>query len=129
MADLMFNPDYVQDGNTCIPSVLNPLWDCQNPDNNGKTDDLAGWNFAVERVSPYPYNANDKHYHGTHVAGIAAANGDYIGVSPHSRILPVRVLDSGGSGSSGGVIAGMDYVAGRPNGPILADAMNLSLGV
>ena len=74
------------------------------------------------------YNADDQNGHGTHVAGTIGAklNGvGVIGVAPGARIVPVRVLDRNGSGTTSGVIAGVDYVAanGRPG-----EVANMSLG-
>ncbi|MEY3657986.1 MAG: hypothetical protein RL425_747 [Pseudomonadota bacterium] len=70
----------------------------------------------------------DGNGHGTHVAGTIAAKNDAIGVvgvAPGAPLVAVRVLDSRGSGSNSGVIAGVDYVAGaaRPG-----DVANMSLG-
>lgn len=65
--------------------------------------------------------------HGTHVAGIAAAADNAfgtIGVAPEAEIVAVKVLSAEtGSGSFGGVIAGIVYAA--DNG---ADVINMSLG-
>lgn len=70
----------------------------------------------------------DENGHGTHVAGtIAALNNSIgvIGVAPGAPVVAVRVLDRAGSGTTSGVIAGVDYVArtGRPG-----DVANMSLG-
>ncbi len=73
-------------------------------------------------------DANDQNGHGTHVAGTIAAKANgvgVIGVAPGATLVSVRVLDRQGSGSTSGVIAGVDYVAanGQPG-----DVANMSLG-
>lgn len=66
--------------------------------------------------------------HGTHVAGTVAAIDNsigVIGVAAGATVIPVKVLNSRGSGSYSGVIAGVDHVAanGAPG-----DVANMSLG-
>src|SRR5690625_4003952 len=61
--------------------------------------------------------------HGTHVAGIIAANGEIKGVAPDAEIYAYRALGPGGSGSSIQVIAAMEKAL--EDG---VDIMNLSLG-
>lgn len=61
--------------------------------------------------------------HGTHVAGTVA--GTRYGVARGASIVPVRVLDCVGDGSSSGIISGLDWVARHGSGPRVA---NLSLG-
>ncbi|KAG8906669.1 subtilisin-like serine protease [Tulasnella sp. 403] len=53
----------------------------------------------------------DDNGHGTHCAGIAAGN--IYGVARNSRLIAVKVLNSGGSGAWSDVIGGVDYVVGR----------------
>jgi len=63
--------------------------------------------------------------HGTHVAGTVA--GTTHGVAKSARVVPVRVLDCGGSGLTSSVIAGVDWVAA--NHPVGTPGVaNLSLG-
>lgn len=62
---------------------------------------------------------NDGHSHGTHVAGTII---DCVGSAPVS-ILPVRVLNNQGSGTSSIVASGIKYAADHG-----ADVINLSLG-
>lgn len=61
--------------------------------------------------------------HGTHVAGTIA--GERYGVAKRTNLYAVRVLDCVGSGTSSGVIAGLDWVAKNARRPAVA---NLSLG-
>ncbi|WCE30061.1 S8 family serine peptidase [Vibrio sp. SCSIO 43137] len=71
---------------------------------------------------------DDGHGHGTHVAGtIAAINNDIdvVGVAAGATVVPVKVLNRRGSGSTSGVIAGIDYVAANA---LHGDCANMSLG-
>ncbi|GAB2739623.1 S8 family peptidase [Nocardioides pakistanensis] len=61
--------------------------------------------------------------HGTHVAG--TVGGSAYGVAKAVTLRPVRVLDCQGSGTTSGVIAGVDWVTANASGPSVA---NMSLG-
>ena len=63
--------------------------------------------------------------HGTHVAG--TVGGTTYGVAKGVTLVPVRVLDCGGSGTWSGVIAGIDWAASNHASGTPAVA-NLSLG-
>src|SRR6266542_1625851 len=55
----------------------------------------------------------DGNGHGTHVAGIAAAidNGvGVVGVAPGARLWAIKVMDNTGAGTTGSVIQGIDFV-------------------
>ncbi|WP_225822176.1 S8 family peptidase [Streptomyces naphthomycinicus] len=67
--------------------------------------------------------AQDGNGHGTHVATTIA--GSTYGVAKKAKIVAVRVLDDNGSGTTAGVIAGVDWVTAHHSGPSVA---NLSLG-
>ncbi|MFF7884930.1 S8 family peptidase [Streptomyces sp. NPDC007896] len=67
--------------------------------------------------------AQDGNGHGTHVATTIA--GSTYGVAKKAKIVAVRVLDNSGSGTTAGVIAGIDWVTSNHSGPSVA---NMSLG-
>ncbi|MFD5427504.1 S8 family peptidase [Streptomyces sp. NPDC127084] len=61
--------------------------------------------------------------HGTHVAG--TVGGRTYGVAKNVKLIAVRVLDCEGSGTTAGVIAGVDWVTAHATKPAVA---NMSLG-
>ncbi|HEX6711488.1 MAG TPA: S8 family peptidase [Rubrobacter sp.] len=66
--------------------------------------------------------------HGTHVAGTVAAednSSDVVGVAPGAPLTGVKVLGCSGSGSTSGVIKGVDWVTANATKPAIA---NMSLG-
>lgn len=71
---------------------------------------------------------DDDNGHGSHVAGIAAARDNTIGVvgvAPGARLHAVKVLDSRGSGYTSWIIAGVDWVTARA---ATIEVANMSLG-
>ncbi|MCU0623070.1 MAG: S8 family peptidase [Gemmatimonadaceae bacterium] len=68
-------------------------------------------------------NGNDCDGHGTHVAG--TVGGTTWGVAKAATLVAVRVLDCNGSGTTSGVIAGVDWVRTNHVKPAVA---NMSLG-
>jgi subtilisin family serine protease len=95
-------------------------------DDNGYIDDYYGYDFINDDGDP-----KDDNGHGTHCAGItAAARGDLtgfdhdgvVGVAYDVKLMAVKVLDSGGSGSYSDIADGIRYAA--DNG---ADVISMSL--
>ena len=68
-------------------------------------------------------NGNDCNGHGTHVSG--TVGGSTYGVAKSVRMFAVRVLNCSGSGTTSGVIAGVDWVTAHHVSPAVA---NMSLG-
>ncbi|MFM7316759.1 MAG: S8 family serine peptidase, partial [bacterium] len=86
-------------------AIIDTGIDTTHPDLNV----VGGRNFTSRTATNYA----DGNGHGTHVAGTVAAKDNSIGVvgvAPGARLWAVRVLDSTGSGTMSGVIAGVDWV-------------------
>lgn len=91
-----------------------------HPDLAGEVS--AGYNFVANTT-----NTTDDNGHGTHVSGIVSGVTDNsVGISSigyKSTILPVKVLDSSGSGTYANVANGIVYAADKG-----AKVINMSLG-
>lgn len=70
-------------------------------------------------------SANDCHGHGTHVAG--TIGGNKYGVAKAVTLVAVRVLNCSGSGTTAGVVAGIDWVT-KNHLPGERAVANMSLG-
>lgn len=106
---------------TGVAWVLDSGVDLTHPDLH--VDAARGISYVTGVSSP-----NDDNGHGTHVAGIIAAINNSIGVAgvaAGATVIPVKVLDSTGSGTFSGVLSGINYVAA--NGKT-GDVANMSLG-
>jgi subtilisin family serine protease len=105
-------------------AVVDTGVDLNHPDLSAKL--VAGTDIVASN-GDCPPGPQDENGHGTHVAGIAAAitnNGIGVaGVAPDASIMPVRVLDSEGSGSSGDIVKGIRWAADHG-----ANVINMSLG-
>jgi subtilisin family serine protease len=103
-----------------IIAVLDTGIDLNHNDLAGRV--IAGFDFVQNDAVP-----QDENGHGTHVAGIAAANGNngigIAGVDWQSQIMPVRVLDAYGNGSFANVAQGIIWATDHG-----ARVINLSLG-
>ncbi len=77
-------------------------------DGNGYIDDFSGWNYAAGTNNP-----KDDNDHGTHVAGIIVGVGQDILATPVREskvvIMPLKFLDSTGSGSTSNAVSAMYY--------------------
>lgn len=82
-------------------------------DGNGYEDDWHGWDFVSDDNDPMDDNSQNQSYHGTHVAGIIGAIGNngagVAGVTWDVQLMPLRVLDEEGTGSTADIINAIDY--------------------
>ena len=96
--------------------------DGEDNDGNGLVDDVNGWDFVDED----PVLA-DPDGHGTHVAGTIAARGNnghgIAGVAWRAGIMPLRVADEFGYGSTSAIVDAFAYAGDHG-----ADVVNLSMG-
>jgi len=103
-------------------AVIDTGVDATHPDLAGNV--LTGYDFILDM----PGGTIDGVGHGTHVSGIIAANSGtasgVMGVSPTSKILPVRVLDNTGSGTWFDVMQGIIWARNQSGVKVL----NMSLG-
>ncbi|HZT80947.1 MAG TPA: S8 family peptidase, partial [Gemmataceae bacterium] len=71
-------------------------------------DDLVGWNFVANTNNPFDDNS-----HGTHTAGTIAAVGNnstgVAGVEWTAQLMPLKFLDSTGTGSDAAAAAALNY--------------------
>ncbi len=100
-------------------AVLDTGVDCSHPDLAPNC--LPGYNVLNPRLPP-----DDDKGHGSHVAGIIAGALNWkgvAGVAPEASILPVKVLNSSGSGKVSEIIGGIEWAVANK-----ADIINMSLG-
>lgn len=82
---------------------------------------IAGGQSFVEGVTSF----NDDQGHGTHVAGIIAAqDNDFgvVGIAPEAQIYAVKILDQEGQGNLSDVVAGINWAIEQQ-----MDIINLSI--
>jgi serine protease len=98
------------------------------------SNDGDGWDANNADPGDY-FGSESSSWHGTHVAGIIAAQSNAVGVTgvaPNVKIQPIRALGTDG-GNSSDLIAALRWaagihVAGVPDNKTPAQVINLSMG-
>jgi subtilisin family serine protease len=113
------------DGGVLV-AVIDTGADLAHPDLAGRLDTANDRNFTVSTTSAAYTIASDDHGHGTHVAGIVAAQTNNVigvaGTAPLVRVLPLKAIDARGEGDSSDVAAAISYAVS-----VGADVINMSL--
>ena len=107
---------YANEAEGVTAYVLDTGIDASHPDLAGRIG--PGYDSVDGDTDPVDGNG-----HGTFISGIIG--GTEYGVAKKITIVPVRVLDDNGSGTTEGVVTGIDWVAQHASGPSVA---NMSLG-
>ena len=126
------------------PALAGSIWvnadeqsNGSDSDGNGYIDDINGWDFVNNDSSVFDKAEIDEH--GTHMAGIIAANGQngVYGVAPNVKIMPLKVMEND-SGYTSDIIEAIGYAeangakivncsfAGLDYNPALEDAISKS---
>lgn len=100
-------------------AVIDTGCDINHPDL--KNNILSGKNFLDSKKDPI-----DDHGHGTHVSGIISAENNksgMVGISPKTKIIPVKALDASGNGAYPAIANAIVWSADQK-----ADFITMSLG-
>ncbi|MCX7903127.1 MAG: S8 family serine peptidase [Caloramator sp.] len=99
--------------NDVVIAIIDTGIDANHVDLDGGK--VIGWYDVINgRTTPYDDNG-----HGTHVASIAAGTGEgnanYKGVAPGAALVGIKVLNSSGSGTTSGIISGINWMIQNKN--------------
>jgi subtilisin family serine protease len=104
--------DYIHDDPDDNPYVVDPEFN---------TNYAGGWDFVSNDNDPMDDNG-----HGTHVAGILAAEKNgylVVGVAPEVDLYALKILDANGSGDESNLILALQWAVDHD-----IDVVNMSLG-
>jgi Subtilisin-like serine proteases len=105
------------------PASLEPYQDSEL----GTIDDVRGFN-AVDNAS----DPKDDNGHGTHCAGIIGAEGEndlgIAGVNWKVKIMPLKFMNAGGSGTTKDAIEAINYVINRKKAGVNVRIISASWG-
>ncbi|WP_430453475.1 S8 family peptidase [Rhodopirellula europaea] len=115
---------------------LRAAWDCSV---RGRPPlRSAAWDNGWANVDFFEHDeiGDDRHGHGTHVAGIIAGadsfgtDARYMGMAPQAQIHSYKVLGDNGRGKDSYVIKALDHIAtlNEQSGRLVIHGINLSLG-
>lgn len=109
--------NYVSTGSGVRIYIVDTGVDASHPEFGGRV--TRGFDAFGEGLAD-----TDCQGHGTHIAGIAA--GSYFGVAKSATIVPVRVLDCNGIGTTSTLTSGIEWILANHGGGV--GIVNMSLG-
>ena len=115
--------DYTEGAGVSV-AVIDTGIDLSHPDLQGRV--VGGYNAVTDSDGMDSEGASyqDDNGHGTHVAGVIAANGaKLVGVAPKARLYAVKVLSADGGGNLSDIIKGVIWCANNS-----IQVANMSLG-
>ncbi|HWI66414.1 MAG TPA: S8 family peptidase [Symbiobacteriaceae bacterium] len=114
--------NYTQGSSSVLIAIVDTGVDLDHPDLINKVRTDIDWDYVNNDAT-----AMDDNGHGTHCAGIAAAQTNnavgIAGMCPNCQVLPVKVLNSAGSGAFSAIASGIRYAADKG-----AKVISVSLG-
>ena len=114
-----------------IVAVLDTGLDYNHEEFVGRVDRVHEKNYVVDPING-DGDPMDDYGHGTAVAGVIAATGNnakgVAGMDWKCKILPIKILDSGGGGSIESVVKALAYLTALKAGGVNIVAANMSLG-
>ena len=119
--DNQLNIEYT--GKGIVVGIMDTGIDYMHPDLGGgiglEYKVISGKNL-IDGGSPLDNNG-----HGTHVAGIIAANGKIKGVAPDAKLVSIKVADENGNSDSNKILQGIEYALNPDNNPLTDDAVDI----
>lgn len=109
--------NYISTGSGVRIYIVDTGVDAAHPEFGGRV--TSGFDAFGENLAN-----TDCQGHGTHVAGIAA--GSYFGVAKSATVVPVRVLDCNGVGTTSTLTSGIEWILANHSGGV--GIVNMSLG-
>jgi|GEM_PF-6698596 len=100
-------------------AIVDQLPDLTHPDLRGRW--VAGYDTISQQTIEEPQEGYGPH--GTHVAGLVAANGRAKGVAPCARLMPIRIFDESGYAGDAAVADGLKWAVDHG-----ANVINMSWG-